>query len=88
MTNNTTKIPEPVATVRRTPSAITYKHKTSLGLNLGENYLITTEQAEAYAQAVRDEALEQAAKGAESMHHDSAPYWVAARIRSLKKEQS
>lgn len=33
-------------------------------------------------------ALEQAAKAAESIHHDSAPYWVALRIRELKKEQS
>ncbi|AWB35518.1 hypothetical protein DBV39_19190 [Orrella marina] len=68
---------------------------------------IEVEQAEAYAQAVRDEAeklsrakhygngyqdgwnsaLEQAAKAAESIHHDSAPYWVALRIRELKMEQ-
>lgn len=47
---------------------------------------IEVEQAEAYAQAVRDEALEEAAKRAESMHHDSAPYWVAARIRALKEQ--
>lgn len=48
----------------------------------------TEEQMKAYAQAVRDEALEQAAKRAESMHHDSAPHWVALRIRELKRDRS
>lgn len=39
-------------------------------------------------QAGWNSALEEAAKRAESMHHDSAPYWVAARIRALKREES
>ena len=54
-------LPDPVATARRTSSAVTYKHKTSLGLKIGENYLITTVQAEAYADARVREALEEAA---------------------------
>ena len=84
------KMPEPVAYLVDWPDEI------ELGLYFSEEKndsarsrpLITTEQAEAYAQAVRDEALEEAAKRAENMHHDSAPYWVALRIRGLKKEQS
>ena len=52
------KMPEPVAAVRRTATAITYKHKSSLGLRLGENALITTDQAEAYAAAKVRESQE------------------------------
>ena len=82
----TVKIPEPVAwwnPLKDTASTDpVHRHNDSF------ISLVTTEQAEAYAKAVRDEALEQAAKRAESMHHDSAPYWVALRIRELKKDQS
>lgn len=44
-------LPEPVATVKRTMSALTYKHKTSIGLSIGENDLVTVAQAQAYATA-------------------------------------
>jgi hypothetical protein len=79
----TVKMPEPVAYMSANGYLMNFTSHP-------ENHsgLITIEQAEAYAQAVLDEALEQAAKRAESMHHDSAPYWVALRIRELKKEQS
>lgn len=61
---------------------------------------IEVEQAEAYAQAVRDEALESAAKLADkesikrvprslvSIHKEQLAGTIAAAIRALKKEQS
>lgn len=49
--------------------------------------LITTEQAEAYAQARVNEVLDKAVEMATNLHPDTAPHWVAAAINMLKKEQ-
>lgn len=60
-------------------------------LEWAESHVEKTSRAKHYGNGYQDgwnSALEEAAKRAESMHHDSAPYWAALRIRELKKEQS
>lgn len=80
------KMPEPVAWWNpRKDNASTdpvHRHNDSF------KSLITTEQAEAYAQARVNEALDEAVKIAETMHPDTSPLWVGAAIHRLKKEQS
>lgn len=93
-----TKMPEPVAEIM--PGHTIYWAGTGsiapllerTGAKIGDR-LITTAQADAYAQAVRREALEEAAKvamngpiTADMLDSDSAKalaFHVSARIRSL-----
>ena len=56
------------------------------GVKVGSRF-ITTEQAEAYAQARVNEVLDKAVEMATNLHPDTAPHWVAAAINMLKKEQ-
>jgi len=60
-------------------------------LEWAENHVEKTSRVKHYKSfhlAGWNSALEQAAKRAESIDHNSSPYWVALRIRELKKEQS
>lgn len=87
------KMPEPVAYIRSSsmlnpsPRCVSLlDYVSQIDKDRGEPYeaVITTAQAEAYADAARvREALEEAASIAERMHEDAAPYWVAAHIRFL-----
>ena len=87
------KMPEPVAYMSANGYLMNFTSHP-------ENHtgLITTEQAEAYAQAVRDEALEEAAKIAEkasrigvirsleATHKAQAAIEIAAAIHALKEQ--